>query len=125
MAANDDDKKLILARRAKFVAAVDLIRESRTTELVHTDPDRLRDALALYAAWLAVMKTGAIAVTTGVGTLIVTTAVAEARDDAVLVEVATGAVPADTILQVQAAWRSGQSTSIGVIVRPFSVAFHR
>lgn len=36
--------------RAKFVAAVDLIRESRTTELVHTDPDRLRDALALYAA---------------------------------------------------------------------------
>ena len=36
--------------RAEFVAAVELIRESRTAELVHTDSDRLRDALALYAA---------------------------------------------------------------------------
>ena len=36
--------------RAKFVVAVELIHESRTTELVHTDPDRLREALALYAA---------------------------------------------------------------------------
>jgi predicted nucleic acid-binding protein len=36
--------------RAHFVAAVELIYESRTTELIHTGSDELRDALSLYVA---------------------------------------------------------------------------
>lgn len=36
--------------RGRFVAAVQLIRESSTTRLTHTDPGRLEGALALYGA---------------------------------------------------------------------------